>query len=363
MIFAISVTLFFIVIRFTVTLFNFISNPKLTRVNKAYTHLVSILIPARNEEDNILKLLHSIRLQDYQHYEVIIYDDDSSDNTFYICEAFSAAHHHFRVIRGGKLPPGWLGKNNACHQLAKQAKGKYFLFLDADVVISKSLINSAVHRMSLYKLALLSIFPNQVMQTIGEKTTVPLLHYLFMNLLPVRLVRLSKSTAFAAACGQFMLFDAAIYRQNQWHQLVKEEAVESVEIMKILKAASYAGEVLLANLMVSCRMFKDYRSAINGFSRIFPASFSYSIPVILIYILLTIGGPLVVITTLNLNLIVYMAGLIMLTRIMISLSAGQNAFYNIFFHPLQMLNMTIIAFLSIQKQLTKTLVWKGRRLQ
>ena len=360
MIIAISITLFFIILRFTVTLFNFISNPKLTRVSRQYGDFVSILIPARNEEDNILPLLRSIHQQDYKDYEVIVYDDESSDKTYKICSAFAAGHPRFQVIKGTALPDGWTGKNYACYQLAKQAKGNFFLFLDADTIINKNLINSAVHRMHLYKLGLLSFFANQIMKTTGEKVTVPLLHYLLLNMLPLRLVFLLKNSVFSFACGQFMLFNAAIYRQKQWHEMSKNKVVEDAEIMKLLKESKYKGEVLLANGMMGCRMYKGYKEAITGFSKNALALFNYSIPALLIFILLLIGGPMIVIMTLNVNLIFFMAGLIILSRVMISLSTGQNVWFNIIFHPIQMINLVIIAFLSIQKHLTKTNVWKGR---
>src|SRR5258708_3630725 len=118
MIFTIYFVFFFMILRFSVTLFNFISDPKLRRVNKHYDRLVSVLIPVRNEEENILKLLKSIHCQDYQDYEVIILDDGSTDNTYKICKRFAAHHPKFSVIKGNELPKGWLGKNYACHQLA-----------------------------------------------------------------------------------------------------------------------------------------------------------------------------------------------------------------------------------------------------
>jgi len=362
LIIAISITLFFIVLRFTVTLFNFISNPKLTRVNRHYTDFVSILIPARNEAGNILSLLQSINRQDYRDFEVIVYDDESSDKTYAVCTKFADTHKGFRVIKGNELPDGWTGKNYACHQLAKQARGDYFLFLDADETIANGLINSAVHRMKIYKLGLLSLFANQVMPTMGEKTTVPLLHYMLLNLLPLRLVYLSKNAGIAVACGQFMLFDAAIYRENWWHQLVSDKVVEDAAIMKLVKSASCNGEVLLANGMINCRMYKSYREAITGFSKNALAVFNYSIFSVLIYIIMLAGGPMLVLMTLNFNLIFFMLGLIILTRIMISLSAGQSAIYNVITHPIQMINLVMIAFISIQKNLTNTNVWKGRRV-
>lgn len=354
MIIAISVTLFFLVLRFTVTLFNFISNPKLTRVSKQYTDLISILIPVKDEEENILTLLQSIYVQDYTNYEVIIYDDHSTDRTLSICSDFTVRDKRFNIIKGIQLLHGWTSKNFACDLLAQKAKGKYLLFLNADSSIKNNLINSAIHRMHLYKLSLLSLFTNQEMKTIGEKATAPLLHYMLLNLLPLRLVYLLKNPSVASASGQFMLFDSARYLQNQWHRLVKNKVVGYTQIMKLVKAASCNGEVLLANGMISSKMFRSYKDALNGCGNHFLAAFNYSIPGILTYLLLIIVGPMLVIITLNISLIFFMISLILLTRFMISLSAGQNALENILLHPVQMINLLVIGFLVIQKHLVKT---------
>lgn len=362
MIIVIYTTFFFIILRFAVTIFNFISDPKLRRVNKSYTNFVSILIPARNEEDNILALLRSIHQQDYLDYEVIILDDDSSDNTYDICAEFASKHSAFSIIKGKELTGHWLGKNYACHQLAQQAKGEYLLFLDADELVFDGLINSAVHRMYFRNLALLSLFTDQQMKTIGEKLTVPLMHYILLNLLPLRLVYLSKNALVAAASGQFMLFNAFVYRQYEWHKSAKDKIVEDVEIMKQVKSAGYNGESLLANGMISCRMYTNYPEAINGFGKNFLAAFNYNIFSFLVFLLLLVGGPMMVIITLNFQLILMMVGLIMLTRIMISLESGQSAVRNVILHPLQMFSLVLIAFSAIQKYLTKTTEWKGRKI-
>jgi glycosyltransferase involved in cell wall biosynthesis len=359
---AISVVFFFLVLRFAVTVFNFISDPKLRKINRMQQELVSILIPARNEEANIISLLQSIHEQDYPHYEVIILDDDSTDNTYALCESFAAGHPKFRVIRGKSLEKGWLGKNYACHQLAKEALGTYLLFLDADEQVENNLINSAVHRIKSKKLALFSLFANQEMRSLGEHTVVPLMHYLLLNLLPIRLIYLGKNPSFAAASGQFMLFNAALYRQHQWHSLARDRVVEDVEIMKLVKAQKLKGESLLANGLVSCRMYTGYVEAISGFSKNFLAPFNYSVPGFICYLMLIIGGPLLVIATLNLPLILMMCGLILLSRIMISFASGQNAFYNTLLHPAQMASLLIVGIFAIQNHLTRNTVWKGRRV-
>lgn len=362
MIFAIYFVLFFLIVRFAVTLFNFISDPKLRRVGKHYTDLVSILIPVRDEQDNIIDLLKSIRKQDYQDYEVIILDDSSTDDTLKKCADFCLADNRFKVIKGLDLFDGWLGKNYACHQLAKQAGGQYLMFVDADEQIFDGLINSAIHRMKANNLSLLSLFTNQVMLTLGEKLVVPLMHFILLNLLPIRLVALVKNASVAAASGQFMFFNADDYHKNNWHQMVKDKVVEDVEIMRQVKTKKLNGETLLANGMISCRMYTSFEECLDGFSKNFLAAFNYSIPGFLIFITLLIGGPMLVIITTNLSLISFTIGLIVLTRIMISLSAGQSALYNVILHPLQMLSLVVISYLAIQKYLTKTNIWKGRRV-
>ncbi|RKR85341.1 chlorobactene glucosyltransferase [Mucilaginibacter gracilis] len=362
MIFAVYFVLLFLILRFAVTVFNFVSDPKLRRVNKHYTGLVSILIPARNEEANIAHLLRSIQQQDYQDYEVFILDDSSTDNTLKICTDIALTDKRFKVIEGGPLPAQWLGKNYACHQLARHAKGQYFMFIDADEQVNDGLINSAIHRMKLNKLSLLSLFTNQVMLTTGEKLVVPMMHFMLLNLLPVRLVLLVKNASVAAASGQFMFFKADDYHQHTWHQAVKAAVVEDVEIMRQVKARNLNGETLLANGMLNCRMYTSYTECLNGFSKNFLAAFNYNITAFLIFLTLLIGGPMLIIITTNLPLILFTLGLIVLTRIMMSLLAGQNVFYNVVLHPLQMLSLTIISYMAIQKHLTKTNVWKGRRV-
>jgi glycosyltransferase involved in cell wall biosynthesis len=362
MIYAIYFVFFFLILRFTVTMFNFISDPKLRKVNRHYDSLVSILIPVRNEEDNILNLLASIQKQDYTNYEVITLDDSSTDNTFNVISQFIKADNRFHVVKGNPLSKDWLGKNYACHQLAAIAKGEYLLFLDADEQVHDGLINSAIHRMRVNNLSLLTLFTNQQMPTAGEKMVIPLMHFILLNLLPIRLVLLVKNAAVAAASGQFMLFDAATYRKHQWHEQVKDRVVEDIEIMRRVKARQLNGEALMANGMISCRMYKTYTECITGFSKNFLAAFNYSVPAFLFFLLLLVGGPLLVISTLNFSLIFFMAGLIILTRIMVSLTSGQNVVPNILLHPLQMLNMVIIGVLAIQRHLTKTNIWKGRQV-
>jgi len=351
---------FFLILRFTVTLFNFISNPKLTKCGKKYNELISILIPARDEERNIIDLLESIRVQNYKNLEVIVLDDHSSDQTFKLCSDFCEADKRFQVVKGKDLPKEWLGKNFACSQLAALAKGEYLIFLDADETIADGLINNSIHRMRLNKLSLLSIFTDQVTVTWGERMVVPLMHFLLLNLLPLRLVRLSANPSFSAASGQFMMFDAENYRTNQWHEQVKEKVVEDIEIMKLIKGNGYKAEALLANGYVHCRMYRSFSEAVEGFSKNFFAGFNYSVFGLFFYLLLVVLGPIAITYFLDIELVMFALSLIVLSRIMISLLSGQSVWRNLLLHPFQLLCMVFISVQSVNKHFTKTILWKGR---
>jgi len=359
----IYVALIFLVIRFSVTVFNFLSNPKLPRSVKHYDYKVSILIPARDEAENIIALLHSIKAQDYQNYEVIVLDDNSSDDTFELVEQFVNENPKFAVVRGKELPTGWLGKNFACHQLSKLATGNYLLFLDADEEIKRGLINSLIFRTENGDLSLLSIFTNQVMQSVGEKLTVPLMHFILINLLPLRLVRASDNPAFSAASGQCMFFKASNYHDFQWHERVKNKIVEDVEIMKLVKQEGFKTEALLANNLIYCRMYKNLNESINGFSKNLLAGFGSNIIILLIYQLLVITWPIILIVNLDLSLLALPLTLVILSRLMISLLSGQNVLLNLVLHPVQMLFFLLISLISIKKHLFKNGTWKGRLIR
>jgi len=110
-------------------------------------------------------LLESLEKLEYPDFEVIVCNDHSSDNTDEILNWFAGENDHFRWFLGDNLPGGWLGKNFACHQLAKKSNGKYLIFLDADVELSKDSISKAVDFFQQKRLSLLSIFPQQQKKT------------------------------------------------------------------------------------------------------------------------------------------------------------------------------------------------------
>ena len=207
----------FLLMRLIVAGYNYFNAPVLVSNTFKDSDLLSILIPARNEEGNIGALMDSILQQQQVKYEVIVLDDHSTDRTGAIVKDYASRHPEIKLLQGQLLPEGWTGKNFACYQLAQEATGKYLLFIDADVILEDSLVSTAVGHLKNKSLTLLSLFCQQQTTTFGEKITVPLMNYLLLTLLPLKLIESHADPIFSAACGQFMLFDGANYRTNQWH--------------------------------------------------------------------------------------------------------------------------------------------------
>ena len=103
-------------------------------------YLISVLIPARNEEKNIRIILNDLICQPYSNLEIIVFDDQSDDLTASIVSETAKTDPRLKLICSEFLPDGWLGKNFACHSMAQVAKGDYLLYIDADVRISDTII-------------------------------------------------------------------------------------------------------------------------------------------------------------------------------------------------------------------------------
>ena len=134
-----------LIIRLLVAIVNYLTFAYLPKVTPwAKEPYVSILIPARNEEENIGTLLEQLSTLEYSKFEIIVYNDHSADKTENIVKHWAALKPTIKIINGQKPPQGWLGKNYACHQLSQAATGHVLLFLDADVSVKKDFIKRSI---------------------------------------------------------------------------------------------------------------------------------------------------------------------------------------------------------------------------
>ncbi len=180
--------------------------------------LISVLIPARNEAANIGSCLDSLRKQDYSNLEILVLDDSSTDDTAAIVERVAAEDRRVRLLKGQPLVAGWAGKPYACHQLAKEARGSWLLFTDADTIHAPSTLRHVLSAALNARADLVSGFPYQRTTSIWQKMAMPILFY-FMLLcwMPFWWIQRSGRTLPSVAIGQFLFFSTDAYRAIGGH--------------------------------------------------------------------------------------------------------------------------------------------------
>ncbi|MDR1836696.1 MAG: glycosyltransferase family 2 protein [Treponema sp.] len=229
--------------------------------------LVSVLIPARNEEENIERCLNSLRNQLYKNYEILVINDNSTDGTGKILDRIAAEDSRVRVFTGNLLPDDWYGKPYALHQLSSHARGEILIFTDADTVHSPASISWAVTNMQCLKVDMISGFIGQVFMTFGEIITVPLMFFLTGFVIPLFLNRFTKMSCFSAAIGQYIVIRHEVFKAIGGCQEFKKKTSEDIYMSRLVKRKGYSTRFLNITEHVNCRMYDGYHNAIEGIGK------------------------------------------------------------------------------------------------
>lgn len=357
--------LVFLSITSFIVIFNFFTAPKLK--NKKYElseyPLVSVLIPARNEEDNIGNIVSCVLKQDYPNFELIVLNDNSEDGTLNILQEIQKKDSKLKIINGKPLPSEWIGKSWACHQLSQEAKGEYLLFIDADVLISKNAIGSAVYNIKKFKSKLLSSFSTQIMKTLGERLIVPTINWQVLTILPLILVNKFKSNFVLAANGQFLMVEKSTYSKLGGHEAIKSINTEDMNIARNFKKNNFKIITTLGDETVFCRMYSNFQDAYEGWARsiyniwLLPAIVYFGIITLTFIVFLL---PVILIPFNTVFIVLTLA--ILVQRIIISLVSNQNLLSNVILHPIQIMILLSIAVSSYFKSRNQNLTWKGRKI-
>lgn len=224
---------------------------------------VTILIPARNEADNLRRLLPSLTDQRYDAFDIVVYDDGSEDAT---AEVLSTAGDGVTALHGDGPPPGWLGKPHALYWATREATGDLYLFLDADTqladpdalarivdafrVLPERSILTALPRLRGGGLLLVSMVPNTI-----------------LGGLPWPLVRRLPIPSMGALNGQCWMMDAQAYHHYEPHLHVQGEVLEDVMIGRYLKREGWTPVLTDLRDELHVFMYTDLRDAWQGFRK------------------------------------------------------------------------------------------------
>lgn len=343
--------------------------------------LVSILVPARNEADHIEECVRSLIGQKYEQLEVLVLDDQSTDETpaivqHIIDELPPEQRGRLHLLRSNPLPEGWIGKNFACTQLMQQAQGEYLIFTDADSIHAPQMVSSVLYGLHDLGVHLLTVHPSYLLRGLGERLAIPLLYFKVFTLLPLLLVRRSRLPILSVANGVLLCFQRSVYEQIGGHAAVKTSLLEDNALARKVKAAGYRMAYVDGQDLVSCYMYDSFAEVWVGFSRTFFAFYNYSLlaasAMMILDLTLFVAPPLLALAALVVHLapsaVSYLLGsyiVALLMRFLLALVCARYQRLSLMLlgllHPLSILLECLFILNAIRWHYRKQgAMWKGR---
>jgi len=259
---------------------------------------VSIIVPARNEEEDIEQCLTSLLALDYENYEVIAVDDRSSDRTGEIMESVSRNPHPFDSLRAGSLaksarrvvghptvrvihhrdlPSGWLGKTHAMWTAANQADGDWLLFTDADVLFKPDSLRRALAYAEAQSADHVVLFPQMIMKTPGEHMMIAFFQTMFVFGHRPWKVADPKSRDHMGV-GAFNLIRRSAYEAVGTYRALRMEVLDDMKLGKVVKNAGFAQRNVFGGDLISLRWARGAGGVVNNLTKNFFAVLSFQWP-------------------------------------------------------------------------------------
>lgn len=343
------------------TILNLRRVPKLAPRLPKHLPLVSVIVPARDEERAIERAVRRFLAQTWPSLEVIVVNDRSVDATGAILAAIGDPR--LIVIDGEEPPAGWLGKPWALHQGSLRAKGELLLFVDADVMYAPDAVAAAAVRFEESDAALISLLPHLEVHGFWEHVVMPNLAVFAFTVLPLWLANRTKISLLAVGGGPGNMVRRADYDAAGGHAALQDAVVDDVALARLLRKNGRRTEVVRAADLVSVRMYHGLGEIVRGFTKnafaVFgrsyaAAAFFLTMAVafhLLPYIFALFGNPMAVATV----------ALIALTRAILFRAIGYRLDNALFAHPLMIATWCWILLRSVWiTGIRRRLEWRGR---
>jgi len=237
---------------------------------------VTVCVPARDEQAHLPRLLADLVAQtDVPRLRILVLDDASTDATAAVAAAVAGADPRVRIICSTAEPPaGWLGKPAACARLAElafaqqdQARPDVLVFLDADVRVAQDAIAAGVGLLRSGRLHLVCPWPRQLAVGVAERLLQPLQQWSWLTSLPLAVADRSTRPSMAAVCGQFLVVDAAAYREAGGHGAVAGCVLEDLELARLLRRKGYRTAPADGSRLAQCRMYRGAGEVRAGYGK------------------------------------------------------------------------------------------------
>ncbi len=226
---------------------------------------ISAIVPARNEESNITRVVESLAAQP-EIREIIVVDDQSTDGTSQLLEGLVKRFPHLKTARTEMLPPGWTGKNHAIWTGLEHATGEWLLFTDADTEHLPGGAARALADASAHGALLVSYSPEQQTLAWWEKAALPFIFCRLSRFFSYTRVN-DPAKADAAANGQYLLIDRRVYSAIGGHMAVASDVLEDVALARRAKIAGYRLHFASGKGIVRTRMYRSFGAMWEGWTK------------------------------------------------------------------------------------------------
>jgi len=238
---------------------------------------VSIIVPAKNEEETVTGVLQALLALDYPNYEVIAIDDRSTDKTGPRMDevaSTAAAGGRLKVLHITELPERWLGKTHAMWAASQQSTGDWLLFTDADVFFRPDTLRRTLSYVEATPVDHLVLFPTIVMGTPGERMMIAFFQSLFtFGHRPWKVG--DPKTKDHIGVGAFNFVRRTAYEKIGTYEALRMEVLDDMKLGKVLKNAGFAQRVVFGDRLISIRWAKGALGVVNNFTKNFYAVMSF----------------------------------------------------------------------------------------
>ena len=318
---------------------------------------VSILIPMRNEAENVEGVLTSVAASLLiPEREILVLDDHSEDATAALLQGFPGT----TTYAGIDLPEGWLGKNFACHQLVTHSKGEYLVFVDADVRVSDSAIAAAISYMDSLGWDFISPYPRQLAETFFERLIQPLLQWSWLSSVPLRFAERAKFPSMIIANGQFMIVKRQPYIAAGGHKAIRHEVLDDLELARLLVKSGFKGGVADASGVAACRMYTTQTELFDGYTKSLWRAFGSPLGAFVMSIFLFLTGVLPLLLALAGYRTAWLGYFIVVLSRYVSALRTRSTPSTALLHPLAILTLLYLIIKSWYQKSTGQLMWRGR---
>ena len=364
----------FLLLLFVIATINMSSLHNLRNYKKLIVYpRISVLIPARNEEDNIGTCVQSLLAQDYPNFEVLVLNDNSTDRTFAILRALKEQDNRLKIITGKPLPHGWLGKHWACQQLYLESDGQIIMFTDADTVHSPDTLRCATSAMLEENADMISIIPRHRLVTWAEKLIMPMFALGVYAIVPLPGRFRPKKHMMLSSSGKLMMFRRKSYEVAGGFESIKQCVLDDLELPQKIMAAGMHYRLFDGTDNVSCRMYHNFREVYQGLTKNIFAAYGYNVPVFILtwlWVIFAFWEPIVVLAIYKIPgypppFPIGLATIAIIATLLLWIIYFQRfklPVYLAIFYPISVLLMAAVSTSSMILTLSGRATWKDRKM-